>query len=123
MVRLRVSGLPGERNLTRYRLWKRPGMRYDSYNKMIKNKTHSIRYDIIDSLMRIPHCRLEDLSEMPPAPVAGCIRCTGGYGLPAEKNLHRTGPRPDAISQTAVMSIPGKQTGPAGFWLQTSRSQ
>ena len=54
MVRLRVTELLEERNLTKYWLWKRLGMSYDNYNKMIKNETHSIRYDVIDSLMKIP---------------------------------------------------------------------
>lgn len=64
MVRLRVTELLEERNLTKYWLWKRLGMSYDNYNKMIKNETHSIRYDVIDSLMKILDCRLEDLFEI-----------------------------------------------------------
>lgn len=64
MVRLRVAELLEERNLTKYWLWKRLGMSYDNYNKMIKNETHSIRYDIIDSMMKILDCRLEDLFEI-----------------------------------------------------------
>lgn len=39
-------------------------MSYDNYNKMIKNETHSIRYDVIDSLMKILDCQLEDLFEI-----------------------------------------------------------
>ena len=64
MVRLRVTELLEERNLTKYWLWKRRGMSYDNYNKMIKNETHSIRYDVIDSLMKILDCKLEDLFEI-----------------------------------------------------------
>lgn len=64
MVRLRVAELLEERNLTKYWLWKRLGMSYDNYNKMIKNETHSIRYDIIDSMMKILDCSLEDLFEI-----------------------------------------------------------
>lgn len=64
MVRLRVTELLEERNLTKYWLWKRLGMSYDNYNKMIKNETHSIRYDVIDSLMKILDCQLEDLFEI-----------------------------------------------------------
>lgn len=64
MVRLRVTELLEERNLTKYWLWKRLGMSYDNYNKMIKNETHSIRYDVIDSLMKIFDCQLEDLFEI-----------------------------------------------------------
>ena len=64
MVRLRVTELLEERNLTKYWLWKRLGMSYDNYNTMIKNETHSIRYDVIDSLMKILDCRLEDLFEI-----------------------------------------------------------
>lgn len=64
MVRLRVTELLEERNHTKYWLWKRLGMSYDNYNKMIRNETHSIRYDVIDSLMKILGCRLEDLFEV-----------------------------------------------------------
>lgn len=64
MVRLRVTELLEERNRTKYWLWKRLGMSYDNYNKMIRNETHSIRYDVIDSLMKILDCRLEDLFEV-----------------------------------------------------------
>lgn len=64
MVRLRVTELLEERSLTKYWLWKRLGTSYDNYNKMIKNETHSIRYDVIDSLMKILDCRLEDLFEV-----------------------------------------------------------
>ena len=64
MIRLRVTELLEERSLTKYWLWKRLGMSYDTYNKMIKNETHSIRYDVIDSLMKILDCRLEDLFEI-----------------------------------------------------------
>ena len=64
MVRLRVAELLKERNLTKYWLWKRLGMSYDNYNKMIKNETYSIRYDVIDSLMKILDCPLEELFEV-----------------------------------------------------------
>lgn len=66
MVRLRVTELLEERNLSKYWLWKRLGMSYDNYNKMIKNETHSIRYDIIDSIMKNLDCPLEDLFEVIP---------------------------------------------------------
>lgn len=64
MVRLRVIELLEERSLTKYWLWKRLDMSYDNYNKMIKNQTHSIRYDIIDSMMKALDCPLEDLFEI-----------------------------------------------------------
>ena len=64
MVRLRIIDLLEERNLSKYWLWKRLGMSYDNYNKMIKNETHSIRYDIIDSVMKLLDCTLEDLFEV-----------------------------------------------------------
>lgn len=64
MVRLRIIDLLEERNLSKYWLWKRLGMSYDNYNKMIKNETHSIRYDIIDSILKLLDCTLEDLFEV-----------------------------------------------------------
>lgn len=64
MVRLRVLDILEERNLTKYWLWKRLGMSYDNFNHLIKNDTHSIRYETIDNLMRILECPLEELFEV-----------------------------------------------------------
>lgn len=64
MVRLRVLDILEEKNLTKYWLWKRLGMSYDNFNHMIKNETNSIRYEILDSLMHILECPIEDLFEI-----------------------------------------------------------
>lgn len=64
MVRLRVLDILEERNLSKYWLWKRLDISYDNYNKMIKNNTLSIRYEMIDRLMHILECPLEDLFEV-----------------------------------------------------------
>lgn len=64
MVRLRVLDILEERNLSKYWLWKRLDISYDNYNKMIKNSTLSIRYEMIDRLMHILECPLEDLFEV-----------------------------------------------------------
>lgn len=64
MVRLRVLDILEERNLSKYWLWKRLNINYDNYNKIIQNSTHSIRYEMIDRLMHILECPLEDLFEV-----------------------------------------------------------
>lgn len=64
MVRLRVLKILEERQLTKYWLWKRLGMSYDNFNHLVKNDTQSIRYEIIDSLMHILECPLEELFEV-----------------------------------------------------------
>lgn len=64
MVRLRVLEILEERQLTKYWLWKRLGMSYDNFNHLVKNDTQSIRYEIIDSLMHILECPLEELFEV-----------------------------------------------------------
>lgn len=64
MVRLRVLDILQERNLSKYWLWKKLDMSYDNYNHMIKNDTLSIRYEMIDRLMHILECPLEELFEV-----------------------------------------------------------
>lgn len=65
MVRLRVMELLEERGRSKYWLWQalgHPG--YSNFDKMIKNKTYSIRYDMIDKLIRILDCSIEELFEV-----------------------------------------------------------
>jgi len=64
MVRLRVLDILKERGLTKYWLWKRMDMSYDNFNRMVTNKTHSIRYDVINQLIHILKCPVEDLFEV-----------------------------------------------------------
>ncbi len=64
MVRLRVLDILKERGLTKYWLWKRMDMSYDNFNRMVMNKTHSIRYDVVDQLIHILKCPVEDLFEV-----------------------------------------------------------
>lgn len=64
MVRLRVLDILQERGLTKYWLWKRMDMSYDNFNHMVQNETQSIRYEIIDRLICILDCPIEDLFEV-----------------------------------------------------------
>ncbi len=64
MVRLRVLDILKERDLTKYWLWKRMDMSYDNFNHMVRNDTQSIRYEIIDRLLHILECPIEDLFEV-----------------------------------------------------------
>ncbi len=50
MLRLRVIELLKERGLSKYSLYKQPGMSYQNYSNMINNKTASIRYENIEAM-------------------------------------------------------------------------
>lgn len=50
MSRLRVIELLKERGLSKYSLYKQPGMSYQNYSNMINNKTASIRYENIEEM-------------------------------------------------------------------------
>ncbi len=39
-------------------------MSCDNFNRMVMNKTHSIRYDVINQLINILKCPVEDLFEV-----------------------------------------------------------
>ena len=50
MVELNVLNLLKENGKTKYWLYKRLGMSYQNFNKMVNNETSSIRYEVIDEL-------------------------------------------------------------------------
>lgn len=50
MLKLRVTELLKERNLSKYSLYKQLGMSYQNYNNMINNKTASIKYENIEAM-------------------------------------------------------------------------
>ena len=63
MVRLNVQALLDKKGKTRYWLYKQLGMSYQNFKNMIDNKTHSIRYDRIETLCLLLDCTPNELFE------------------------------------------------------------
>ena len=61
MVRLNVLKLLQQRGHTKYWLYKRLGMTYQSFNKMVNNQTASIRYENIEAICLLLECTPNDL--------------------------------------------------------------
>lgn len=49
--------------MTKYALYKQLGMSYQNFDRMIKNETKSIRYEIIETLCLVFKCEPNDLFE------------------------------------------------------------
>ncbi|MCI1930877.1 MAG: helix-turn-helix transcriptional regulator [Clostridia bacterium] len=56
MVKLDVLNLLEENGKTKYWLYKRLGMSYQNFNKMVNNETSSIRYEVIEELCTLFQC-------------------------------------------------------------------
>ena len=56
MVKLNVLNLLEENGKSKYWLYKKLGMSYQNFNKMVNNQTSSIRYEVIDELCIIFNC-------------------------------------------------------------------
>lgn len=63
MIRLKVEEILEQKGMSKYSLYKQLGMSYQNFNKMIKNETKSIRYEIIESLCVIFECEPSELFE------------------------------------------------------------
>ena len=61
MIKLRVSEILKEKEKTNYWLYKKMGMSYQNFMKMINNKTKSIQYANIEALCVILECEPNDL--------------------------------------------------------------
>lgn len=61
MLRLRVTELLEQNQMTKYALYKQLGMSYQNFNKMIRNETRSIRYEMIETLCLIFKCEPNEL--------------------------------------------------------------
>lgn len=61
MIKLRVSEILEKKNKSKYWLAKNLGMHYVSFNKMINNKTTSIRFDTLDRMASILEVPVGDL--------------------------------------------------------------
>ncbi|BCZ27805.1 helix-turn-helix transcriptional regulator [Claveliimonas bilis] len=63
MIRLRVLEILREQNHTKYWLFKQMDLSYQNFNRMIMNKTSSIRFENIEKLSTILNCSIDDLFE------------------------------------------------------------
>ena len=63
MVRLRVLDILKEKGHTKYWLYKQMDLSYQNFNRMIMNKTSSIRFENLDKLSTILDCPIGDLFE------------------------------------------------------------
>ena len=61
MIKLDVLSLLEARGKTKYWLYKRLGMSYQNFNKMVNNETSSIRYEVIDELCSLLNCSPNNL--------------------------------------------------------------
>ena len=61
MVKLDALKLLQKRGHTKYWLYKRLGMTYQSFHKMVNNQTASIRYENIEALCQLLECPPNDL--------------------------------------------------------------
>ena len=63
MIRLWVLEILREQNHTKYWLFKQMDLSYQNFNRMIMNKTSSIRFENIEKLSTILNCSIDDLFE------------------------------------------------------------
>lgn len=56
MIKLRVLELLEKNGKTKYWLYKQLGMSYQNFNRMVNNKTKSIRYENIETLCLLLNC-------------------------------------------------------------------
>ena len=66
MLRLKVLELLDERSITKYALYKQLCMSYQNFDKMIRNKIKSIRYEMIETLCVFFDCTPNDLFDYDP---------------------------------------------------------
>ncbi len=66
MIRLRVLEVLENQGKTKYWLCKRLGMHYVSFNKMVNNKTLSIKFDTLDRMATLLDVAPGELIEQVP---------------------------------------------------------
>lgn len=64
MIKLNALQLLEKNGRTKYWLYKRLGMSYQNFSKMINNKTSSIRYEKIELMCRLLECTPNELFVM-----------------------------------------------------------
>lgn len=63
MVRLRVLDILAEQQHTKYWLYNQMDLSYQNFNRMVTNKTSSIKFENLDKLCKILNCPIGDLFE------------------------------------------------------------
>ncbi len=66
MIRLRVLDILKEQNRTKYWLQGQMKLSYYNLNRLISNKTCSVRYENLEKLCDCLHCSFNDLFEIVP---------------------------------------------------------
>ena len=61
MMKLNVITLLNENGKTKYWLYKRLGMSYQNFNKMVNNETASIKYDVLEKICSLLNCNPNDV--------------------------------------------------------------
>ncbi len=61
MIRLNLKYLLQKENKTRYWLMKQLNSNYTTVNKLVENETTKITFDMIERLLKVFDCKIEDL--------------------------------------------------------------
>ncbi|WMI81101.1 helix-turn-helix domain-containing protein [Anaerotignum sp. MB30-C6] len=64
-MKLRVLEILDSKGKTKYWLYKQMGMSYQNFNRMVNNKTKSIKFDNLEALCQILECTPNDIFEFP----------------------------------------------------------
>ena len=64
MIRLRILDILKEQGHTKYWLWKQTSMSYQNFNKVVMNKTESIKFETLEQLRAGLECPIGDLFEV-----------------------------------------------------------
>ena len=64
MVRLRIIDILSQRQMTKYKLWKRlDGMSYQNFNAIVTNKTSKISFETLDKFSKALEIPVGELFE------------------------------------------------------------
>lgn len=61
MLKLKVKELLEENKKSKYWLHKQFDMTYQNFSNMLNNKTSSIKYEVLEKLTDVFHCKIDDL--------------------------------------------------------------
>ena len=64
MIKLRITNILLERNLSKYWLYKRMDMSYQNLSRLINNETNSIRFETLEKLSKVLDCPIGELFEI-----------------------------------------------------------
>lgn len=63
IVRLRIMEILEEQQHTKYWLYKQMDLSYQNFNRLVMNRTSSIKFENLDKLQKILNCSVGDLFE------------------------------------------------------------